>query len=502
MSLILGNVCACQATSSKDTTCVYGQAVNRANTSSIVYVGQFKRLEDCQARACLVVNASSYTWFEPAFMKGNKWSSGCYVRIDGEYPKIKKDLVYSGQIKLTPNPPAPAPKPHPSPAPKPQPPAPSPGPSVPIQHTVIASPPGVAHDQPNACDASLSPQGAAVQNQMYFWPLPGTSTNITIFDPSTRKFSTLPIDPSSGALSMTKGVAMAGVEGVGAGSDDFLAVSGGGTKNVLAYNLQTGKWSPQRELKHASSHSTAVGCSGLYYTFTGDFKKSLGGHVGVAKPSDRQIYAYNFSSGVVFANNGDKTRGGAASACGAATHGSPEALSKVMFAGGSSDAGLTSQVEAWRFPLARRGEPKLDIGYKNRDLGGGACGGLAVFVGGSDGKSLYNNVVTFDFNYNTSTPAGAGGDKHKYAVKHASAHARVGCLGDRFALISGGASGRDCVQTVSVLDTHHPPGDGAVLPVLATLGGSTGTLAVASLSNGEAVGFFDGVSMQLFTMGK
>ena len=29
----------------------------------------------------------------------------CYVRIDGEYPKIKKDLVYSGQIKLTPNPP-------------------------------------------------------------------------------------------------------------------------------------------------------------------------------------------------------------------------------------------------------------------------------------------------------------------------------------------------------------------------------------------------------------
>ena len=133
---------------------------------------------------------------------------------------------------------------------------------------------------------------------------------------------------------------------------------------------------------------------------------------------------------------------------------------------------------------------------------GGACGGLAVFVGGSDGKSLYNHVVTFDFNYNTSTPAGAGGDKHKYAVKHASAHARVGCLGDRFALISGGASGRDCVQTVSVLDTHHPPGDGAVLPVLATLGGSTGTLAVASLSNGEAVGFFDGVSIQLFTMGK
>ena len=62
-SLILGNVCACQATSNKDTTCVYGQAVNRANTSSIVYVGQFKRLEDCQARACLVVNASSYTWF-------------------------------------------------------------------------------------------------------------------------------------------------------------------------------------------------------------------------------------------------------------------------------------------------------------------------------------------------------------------------------------------------------------------------------------------------------
>ena len=58
-------------------------------------------------------------------------------------------------------------------------------------------------------------------------------------------------------------------------------------------------------------------------------RSSYNGRDGAGKPSDRQIYAYNFSSGVVFANNGDKTSGGAASACGAASHGSPEALSKV-----------------------------------------------------------------------------------------------------------------------------------------------------------------------------
>jgi hypothetical protein len=51
-------------------------------------------------------------------------------------------------------------------------------------------------------------------------------------------------------------------------------------------------------------------------------------------------------------------------------------LRKVFFAGGFSDAGATSQAEVWRFPLARRGEPKLDIGQKGRDLGGVGCGGM------------------------------------------------------------------------------------------------------------------------------
>ena len=146
--------------------------------------------------------------------------------------------------------------------------------------------------------------------------------------------------------------------------------------------------------------------------------------------------------------------------------------------------------------------PTFERAYGPTLCTGGSCGGLAIFVGGSDGKTLYNHVVTYDFNYNTSTPTGAKGDKHTYAVQHAATHARVGCLGDRFAVISGGASGRECVQTVSVLDTQNPPSDGTVLPVLATLGAGTGTLAVASLSNGEAVGFFDGVSMHLFTIEK
>ena len=69
----------------------------------------------------------------------------------------------------------------------------------------------------------------------------------------------------------------------------------------------------------ARSHTCGVACSGLFYTMTGDFKKTTDADADADadadfKPSDRQIYCYNLTTGgFVFENNGDKTRGGAGS---------------------------------------------------------------------------------------------------------------------------------------------------------------------------------------------
>jgi hypothetical protein len=48
-------------------------------------------------------------------------------------------------------------------------------------------------------------------------------------------------------------------------------------------------------LLHHVSNTCSVGCNGLFYTMTGDFKKDTEGKgdgVGVGKPQDRQIYAF------------------------------------------------------------------------------------------------------------------------------------------------------------------------------------------------------------------
>ena len=116
-------------------------------------------------------------------------------------------------------------------------------------------------------------------------------------------------------------------------------MSGGGTNHVVAYNLNTKNWSHGKALEHEIENSCSVGCRGLLYTMTGDIKKktvdAIGTNVGVGKPEDRQIYSYNFTDNTVIENNGEKTRGGAACACG-------EEDGVVFFAGGFSDSGITS----------------------------------------------------------------------------------------------------------------------------------------------------------------
>ena len=93
-----------------DTSCVYDEAVNKANSTGIVYLGNFDTVAKCISRVLSFNKATAFTWFEPDFMHSNKWSSGCYARTDGKYPEIKKKLVISGIVTNQPRPaPAPAP---------------------------------------------------------------------------------------------------------------------------------------------------------------------------------------------------------------------------------------------------------------------------------------------------------------------------------------------------------------------------------------------------------
>ena len=290
---------------------------------------------------------------------------------------------------------------------------------------------------------------------------------------------------------MTSGVSMAAVRDTGAGVD-YLVVSGGGSNRVMAYSIQGKAWKPQKPLLHSISNSCSLGCRGLFYTMTGDFKKDDSSAAPAAvrsgKPSDRQIYAYNLTSGLVFANNGEKTRGGAGCACG-------EKAGVVFFAGGFSDAGVSDQVEVWRYPLARRGEPKLSMGDPKRDVGGFGCGGMAIFAGGDDGKALSIHVEVWSASFNVSIPSTLS--PKKYTLSTALRAPRVGCLAGRYAVISGGAGAKGCSSTVHLLDTANPPANGAALPVIGTLNG-TGTVAVASSLTGTSIGFFDGGVLDLY----
>ena len=131
----------------------------------------------------------------------------------------------------------------------------------------------------------------------------------------------------------------------------------------------------------------------------------------------------------------------------------------TFWAGGFSDAGMSSQVEVWRTPEARRGMPKLSMGHpvyvpqgpqfddllflkkhdlknknifrrrkilemlsklmelrfiigRRRDLAGVGCGSMALFVGGTDGKTAYNTVTVWSAHPSAHTPAHASTRRH------------------------------------------------------------------------------------------
>eukprot|EP00040_Diaphanoeca_grandis_P010651 m.54605 g.54605 ORF g.54605 m.54605 type:complete len:502 (-) comp21941_c1_seq1:677-2182(-) len=431
----------------------------------------------------------------------NEDSKHCYIRVDHVWTTSPNPHIVSGCVAGVvagcpspgPSPPSPSPPPPTPPTPPPPtpppppptPPAPTPPPQPnPIKHTSMKSP------MTRTPQCGGSPQGAAIESVFYFLPVPGSSPNITVYNVTSNTWSLADASP---VMSMLNGVSMTSVPGASFGSagdrENFLVVSGGGTNRVMSYETGTKTWAPQKSLLHDISNSCSVSCKGWFYTMTGDFKKSdSDNNVSTFKPSDRQIYAYNLSAGVVFANNGEKTRGGAGCACG-------ERDGVVFFAGGFSDAGVSDQVEVWRWPLARRGEPKLDMGQARRDIGGTGCNNFAIFAGGDDGKAVYDAVTVWSTNLTTTNLS-----PMLYKLGAPVKNPRVGCIGDRYALIGGGFDdGTKCTNNVYLYDTVDPPAKGSVLPLLASLN-ATGAVAIATTFGANHVGFYDGETLDLFSM--
>ena len=74
---------------------------------------------------------------------------------------------------------------------------------------------------------------------------------------------------------------------------------------------------------------------------------------------------------------------------------------------------------------------------------------------------------------------------------------RAGCLAGRYVVITGGSGSKGCNTAVWMLDTKALPAPGSALPVIGTLNG-TGSVAVAGSLHGDAVGFYDGTTLDIF----
>lgn len=80
------------------TTIIYNEATSKANSSTVIYLGQFSSAAACLAAAKMEPTAKTFTYFDAKFNHASaSWASGCYARIDDRYPMFKKDLVTSGR---------------------------------------------------------------------------------------------------------------------------------------------------------------------------------------------------------------------------------------------------------------------------------------------------------------------------------------------------------------------------------------------------------------------
>lgn len=326
----------------------------------------------------------------------------------------------------------------------------------------------------------------------YFLPTPGSPPDsFTTFDPVSKTWGTLDIDASAGISSMLTGASLAAVPAAVEGLDDYLVVSGGRSKSVIAYNTRTGTWTKQANMHNSQENSCSMECRGFWMSMTGDFK-GIDDNLEAAKPANRQEYRYNLTSGEHFEVNGEKQRGGAGCAC------DPEAnngAGRAFWAGGYSNSAITDQIEMWQVdPNKRRGQPIFKMSKSRRDVGAAVCGGRFIVAGGSDGKSAWSTVDVFN---SSST---ADGERVTYDLGIALTSPRVTCLAERVALISGGRSGKTCNQKVFVLDTAALPDGGAALDSLPLPLSAVGQVAVAAEKTSGSVMFFDGGAADLFTL--
>lgn len=215
---------------------------------------------------------------------------------------------------------------------------------------------------------SFSPSAAAaVRGTFYFL---GKKSDIISYNLQAETWDKVPV--SADIAGMLDGTSFTGVEAVVPGIDDFLVVSGGGTKDVVYYNIQTHKWMKGPSMQNKQKNSCSISCRGYWFSMTGDMSKMISANGRLLKPANRQVYRYNLTSGEHFENSGKKERGGAGCGC-------DPVANRVFWEGGSSNSGLSDNVEVWGVdPLHRGGEPIFKADTSLRDVGATACGGYFV----------------------------------------------------------------------------------------------------------------------------
>lgn len=161
----------------------------------------------------------------------------------------------------------------------------------------------------------------------------------------------------------------------------------------------------------------------------------------------------------------------------------------MFFAGGSSDAGISDDVEVWGVdPFHRRGEPEYSLSGNRRDVGGTGCGDMFVVAGGTDGKIIFNTVDVINGTaLNGSDPNTL--KPRTFFLDKPLLNPAVGCLDDRYVMIAGGDD-KECTNQLYMFDTLTLPAEGQHLIASNISVPTSGELSVAT--TGPAVIFSDG----------
>ena len=150
-----------------------------------------------------------------------------------------------------------------------------------------------------------------------------------------------------------------------------------------------------------------------------------------------------------------------------------------------------------------------DRSAARRDVGGAACGSMFFLAGGHMKKGISGAVDVpaclacteltqcgvQAFNASSTT----GGKPVASFMIPQLVSPRIGCLKDRYVLVSGGYGSKGCNSQVFTLDTQAMPASGTALPALKGVLSSKFQVAVAT-NGGDTAMFFDGTNGDLFSI--